>query len=96
MSEPSSVTALRKMVQLYDVFGMCPTVAQAEHSCVWTCPECKEGRPGTVGAVSTGDYGRRRPTICAVKEAQLTPEGREALRIRILRSMPIRFFPNRA
>jgi ribosomal protein L37AE/L43A len=45
--EPSDVTAARDAVAAFDQHGECPTIANAKHSCRWTCRTCNRALDGT-------------------------------------------------
>lgn len=62
--EPPSVAALRQALRVWQRKGVCPSVAAAQHACVWTCRECDESRPPTVTSGPGG--GERLPVRCAL------------------------------
>lgn len=47
MSEPPSITKAREAVRRFLEDGVCPSIEETKHSCVWTCLECRATVPRT-------------------------------------------------
>jgi hypothetical protein len=66
MSEPPSITKARESVRRFLEDGVCPTVEEAKHACVWTCRECNATMPRTHWYdTDTGEWVRKYPR-CAM------------------------------